>query len=155
MPIKRLSLAVFLGLTMFFLFVLSACDIINNKDPDSVSSGTWSGYGSSGGGPAANIALGAASTNLYAGATTTITVVVTDAQGRRTDASVVFNSSLGGTFNGNAVLNGTTLGGILTVDYKAPSVAGEDEVTATVIGTSIKGTLIIRISSAASSSEEE
>jgi|GEM_PF-2968508 hypothetical protein len=153
MPLKRLSLAVFLGLTMFFLFLLSACDIVNNKDPDSVSSGTWSGYGSTGGGPATNIALSAASTNLYTGATTTITVVVTDAQERRTDASILLNSSLGGTFNGNAVLNGTTSGGIMTVDYKAPSVAGEDEVTAQVIGTSIKRTLIISISGAASSSE--
>jgi hypothetical protein len=151
---KKMTLiaAVLLFTCSFFLF--SGCEVSDVNKQDSLSSGTTSGYGSSGG-PAANIILYAASNNLAVGATTTLTVVVTDGSGRRTEASIILTSSRGGTFNegqtgekpnpGGPSYNGNTTGGILIADYTAKT-SGDDEVTASVAGTALKATIIISVS---------
>ncbi|MEW6188426.1 MAG: hypothetical protein AB1585_22135 [Thermodesulfobacteriota bacterium] len=144
LPKKIAFTAGLLWLTFSF-FLLSGCEVSEVNKQDSLSSGTTSGYGSSGG-PAANITLYAANNNLVSGATTTLTVVVTDGSGRRTDASIILTSTRGGTFNGtDTTLIGTTSGGAFIADYKA-NYAGDDEVTATVAGTALKATIVISVS---------
>jgi hypothetical protein len=140
--------------SFFLLFLLGValvislgCDVSDDNKKNSITSGTTTGSGSSGG-AASNVTIFAASNSLAAGATTTITVIITDASGKRTDASIILTSSRGGTFNGsNATLVGNTVGGIFTADYKAPGASTEDEISAMVAGTVLKGTTIISISS--------
>ncbi len=129
------------------LFIFLGCDSSDVNKQSSVTSGTTTGYGSSGG-AAANITVSAGNTNIATGVTTTITVIITDSSGKRTDASIILTSSQGGTFNGsNVTLVGNTLGGIFIADYKAPSTSTEDEVTAAVAGTTLKGSTMITITS--------
>lgn len=140
--------------SIFLFFLLSAalflflgCDVSDINKQNSVSSGTTTGSGSSGG-PAANVTIYAGNNAIATNATTTITVIITDASGRRTDASIILTSSRKGTFNGttNSTLNGNTIGGILIVNYTAPLASTDDEITATVAGTILKGTTIITVS---------
>jgi len=139
--------------SIFLFFLLGAalvislgCEVSDVNKQNSVSSGTTSGSGSSGG-AAANVTVTAANNTIVSGGTTTITVIVTDTSGRRTDASIILTSSAKGTFNGttNTTLNGNTLGGILIVNYTGSSTFIDDEITATVAGTNIKGSTIISI----------
>jgi hypothetical protein len=141
-----------LGAVLFFFM---GCDVSDVNNQSSVTSGTTTGSGSSGGTPA-NVTVTAGSNTLATNATTTITVIVTDAAGRRTDASIILTSSMGGTFNETSTsnggtslksttLNGNTSGGILIAEYKAPGIATEDEITATVTGTAVRGTTIITV----------
>lgn len=128
----------------FFIFL--GCEVSDINKQESVSSGTSTGSGGSGGAPA-NITVLAGNNALGPGATTSITVIITDASGKRTDAAVILTSSRGGTFNGtNVILNGSTSGGVFIADYKAPATSTEDEITATVAGTTLRGTTIISIS---------
>lgn len=145
----------FLVMTALILFL--GCNVSDVNQQTSLSSGTTTGSGSSGGAPAF-VTVYAASNSLAGGATTTITVIVTDASGKRTDASITLTSSIGGTFNASGdvsspVLNGNTVGGVFIADYKAPSISGNDEVTATVLtgaGTFLRGTTIISVISVTS-----
>jgi hypothetical protein len=143
---KSISLIFMFFLLGAALFIFPGCDASEVNKQNSVTSGTTSGSGSSGGAPA-NVTIFPGSNSLAAGATTTITVIITDASGKRTDASVLLTSSGGGTFNGtsNSTLNGNTLGGILIVNYTAPSTSTNDEVAATVAGTALKGTTMISV----------
>ncbi len=129
------------------LFIFSGCEGKDINKQDSVSSGTSTGSGSSGsGGAPANVTIFPGNNAVAVGATTTITVIITDASGRRTDASVILTSARGGTFNGtNVILTGNTSGGIFIAEYKAVN-AGDDTVTATVTGTTLTGTTIISAS---------
>ena len=142
------------SISPFFLFLLVSAALFiflgcNNSDinkQNSVTSGTTSGSGSSGG-AATNVTVNAASNSIAVGATTIITVIVTDASGKRTDASIILTSSRGGTFNGSNVnLIGNTTGGIFIADYKAPSTATDDTISATVAGTILQGITIITAS---------
>jgi hypothetical protein len=129
------------------IFLFLGCDVSDMNKQNSISSGTTTGYGSSGG-AAAQVTISAGNNSLASGATTTITVIVTDGSGRRTDASIILTSSGGGTFNGSyTTLNGNTMGGSFIANYKAPSISIDDEVTATVAGTMLKGATIITVSS--------
>jgi hypothetical protein len=144
--------SIFLFLLLGAALIISlGCDVSDVNKQNSVTSGTTSGSGSSGGAPA-NVFVTAANNTISSGATTTITVILTDASGRRTDASVTLTSSSGGTFNGtNATLNGNTVGGLFTADYKAPSLSIDDVITATVSGTLLKGTTIITVTTSSTS----
>jgi hypothetical protein len=67
-------------------------------------------------------------------------VILTDASGRRTDASIILTSSGGGTFNGtNTTLSGNTLGGFFSATYTAPTVTlqTDTEIAATVSWTTL------------------
>ena len=149
-----------LSIFLFFFLVATlilflGCNVSDVNQQTSISSGTTTGSGSSGGAPA-NITVYAASNSLIGEATTTITVIVTDASGKRTDTSLTLTSSIGGTFNTTGdtsypVLNGTTIGGVFIADYKAPAISGTDEVTATVSGTNVRGSTIITVISGTSS----
>jgi hypothetical protein len=137
-------------LFFFFLgaafFVFPGCEVSDINKQESVTSGTSTGSGGSGsGGSPASVTVIAGSSVIDVSATTTITVFITDASGKRTDATITLTSSTGGTFNGtDSVLTGNTLGGVLITQFKASAV-GENEVTATVTGTGLKGSTIISI----------
>jgi hypothetical protein len=136
---------VFLGATLFLFLGCETSDI-NNQE--SVTSGTSTGSGSSGG-AAANVSVTPGNNPIASGATTTITVIITDAAGRRTDASFILTSSHGGTFNGtNTTLSGGTLGGFFSTTYTYSGAITEEvntEITATVSGTTLKGSTFITI----------
>ncbi len=143
---KSISPVFLLLLLSAALFIFLGCDNSDINKQNSVTSGTTSGSGSSGG-AAANVTISAGSNSIAVGATTTITVIVTDASGKRTDASIILTSSRAGTFNGsNVTLIGNTTGGVFIADYKAPSTATDDTITATVAGTILQGTVVITAS---------
>lgn len=128
-------------------FSLVGCNISDNNKKDSLTSGTIAGSGSSGG-PPANVTVTAINSQLVAGGTTIITIIITDSQGRRTEATITLTSSNGGTFNGtNPTWSGNTLGGALLMPYTATAVVNSTEITATVNGTNIKGSTVITINS--------
>ena len=132
------------GLIVLALLFLTGCSSSDNSNKTSISSGTITGSGSSGG-AAAQVSVTAASNPIGSTATTTITVIVTDAQGRRTDASIIVTSNGGGTFNGSATtVNANTLGGVLIVTYK-PDTTGDIEIAVTVTGTSVRGSTILTV----------
>jgi hypothetical protein len=135
-------------LIIFVLFFLMGCSPSDVNKQSSLTSGTITGSGTSGG-AAANVAVTAGNRQLVSSGTTSITVIITDSQGRRTDATITLTSSRGGTFNGstNATWSGNTLGGALIASYTAPGDTVDTEITATVIGTNIKGSTSISISS--------
>jgi len=141
------------------LVISLGCDVLDINKQNSVGSGTTTGFGSSGG-PVANVSVTAATNTMVSTGSTTITVILTDASGRRTDASIILTSSGGGTFNGitgtttngagTATFTGSTLGGILTAIYTAPSLSNSPnpintEIDATVSGTTLKGSTFITI----------
>ncbi len=143
---KSISLIFLFLLLMCRPFYFPGCNSSDINNQNSVTSGTTSGSGSSGG-AAANVTIFAGDNVIAVGATTTITVIMTDASGKRTDASIILTSSRGGTFNGsNVTLIGNTKGGIFIADYKAPSTPTDDTITATVSGTILKGITIITAS---------
>jgi hypothetical protein len=140
----------------FFLFFLLCsalvsllgCDASDVNQQNSVASGTTTGYGSSGGVPA-NVSVTAGNNPIASGSTTTITVILTDSSGRRTDASIILTSARGGTFNGtNTTLSGNTLGGFFSATYTYLGTITEQmetEITATVSWTTLRGSTLITI----------
>jgi hypothetical protein len=143
---KSLSL-IFLILSM--LIALSGCDNSDVNNKNSITSGTTTGFGSSGG-SVTNVTVTAGNSTIASEATTIITVIITDRNNKRTDDSIILTSSRAGYFNGdstNTTLNEYTLGGVLVATYTAPSVTSQTdtEITAMVKGTTIKGTTIITI----------
>jgi len=128
-------------IALFFLWGCSSSDVNSQR---SISSGTTTGFGSSGG-AAVQITVTPASNPIGSGATTTLTVTVTDAQGRRTDATITLTSSGGGTFNGTpTTFSANTLGGSLIVTY-TPSATGSIEIVATVNGTAIRASVTLSV----------
>ena len=120
----------------------------NNKD--SLSSGTHTGSGGSGL-PPASITVVAGNRELAAsGGTTTITVLITDSRGARTEGTFYLTSSLGGTFvvdsaKKSGTIVGTTTGGIFITTFEAGGVLGDTEIAATIPGTPLRGSFTITI----------
>ena len=122
----------------------------SNNDSSSLSSGTTTGSGGSGQSPA-TITVSAGSRELAGGGfTTTLTVIVTDSRGARTNATFYLTSSLGGNFvvdsekKGGTIV-GTTTNGIFITTYESGVVLGDTEITAAVPGTALRGTTTISI----------
>lgn len=120
----------------------------NNKD--SITSGTHTGSGGSGL-PPAGITVVAGNSELAAsGGTTTITVMVTDSRGARTEGTFYLTSSLGGNFiidgeKKSGTVVGTTTGGIFITSFEAGGVLGNTEIAAAIPGTSLRGSITISI----------
>jgi len=153
--IKILSSIIVVFLLGAALVISLGCDVLDINKQNSVGSGTTTGFGSSGG-PVAKVSVTTANNTIVAYGTTTITVILTDASGRRTDASIILTASGGGTFNGTTgtitgngtgTLTGSTLGGILIVTYTAGYINTQTdiEIDATVSGTTLRGSTIITI----------
>jgi hypothetical protein len=135
------------SLIIFALLFLMGCSPSDVNKQSSITSGTTTGSGTSGG-AAAQVAVTAGNNQLVSSGITSLTVIITDSQGRRTDATITLTSSRGGTFNGtNTTLSANTFGGALITTYTAPAGTIDDVITATVIGTNIKGSTIINVSS--------
>ena len=83
------------------LFGLMGCNSSGANSKDSITSGTTTGFGGSGGTAAQVTVLAGNSEIAFGVGTTPITVIVTDSQGRRTDASIILTSSQRGIFRGN------------------------------------------------------
>jgi hypothetical protein len=142
---RLLSVFPLIVLMVSVLFVLSGCNSSDVNKQDSVSSGTSTGFGS--GDPVSQVTVTAGSSQIFSGGSSSLTVITTDNQGRRSDAFVILSSSGGGTF---VTSTGSTAGGILTTTYTAPTITSpiDTEITATVVGTNIKGSTIISITPA-------
>jgi hypothetical protein len=146
---KSISSIFLFFLTGAVLFIFPGCDATDINKQNSVTSGTTTGTGSSGGAPA-NVSVTTGNNPIASGATTTVTVILTDSSGRRTDASIILTSSRGGTFNGtNTTLSGNTLGGFFSATYTYSGTITEQvetEITATVSWTTVRGSTTITIS---------
>ena len=143
--------------SIFFLFflILAAhltglgCGSESNNQ-GSLTSGTHTGGGGSGLPPAA-ITVVAGNSELAASAgTTTVTVLVTDSRGARTEATFYLTSSLGGNFiidgeKKSGTIVGTTTGGIFITSFEAGGVLGNTEIAAFIPGTSLRGSFSINI----------
>jgi hypothetical protein len=84
------------------------------------------------------------------GGVTTITVVVTDSRGARTEATFHLTSSLGGSFvvdseKKSGTVIGTTTGGIFITTFEAGGVLGDTIITATIPGTTLRGSFALTI----------
>jgi hypothetical protein len=139
--------------TLFLLFLaalltgLGCGSDANNKD--SLTSGTHTGGGGSGLPPAA-ITVVAGNSNLDYLGTTTITVMVTDSRGARTEATFYLTSSRGGQFvidgaTKSGTIVGTTTGGIFITSFEAGGVPGDTEISASIPGTTLRGSTIINL----------
>ena len=133
---------------MFNLIGLGCGSESNNKD--SLTSGTHTGSGGSGLPPAAITVVAGNSELAASGGTTTITVLVTDSRGARTEATFYLTSSLGGNFiidseKKSGTIVGTTTGGIFITSFEAGGVLGDTEIAATIPGTSLRGSFTINI----------
>lgn len=142
--------------TVFILIFLVGLQLIaggcgdSGNDKTSISSGTTTGGGGSGSAPA-RISVSAGNRELAAGGfTTTLTVIVTDSRGARTDATFYLTSSLGGNFivdgekKGGTIV-GTTINGIFITTFESGVVLGDTEIAASIPGTAIRGTTIITL----------
>ncbi len=122
--------------------------MLGGDNPDSVSSSTISGFGTGGGAPA-QVIVSASNPTIASGGSTTIEVFVTDAAGRRTEASIILTSSRGGSFNGDhATITAGTVNGYYLATYTYSGTvteAIETEITATVAGTTLRGSCVISI----------
>jgi hypothetical protein len=122
----------------------------SGNDKTSISSGTTTGGGGSGLAPAA-ISVTAGNRLLAAGGfTTTLTIIVTDNRGARTDATFYLTSSLGGNFviNGEkkgGTIVGTTTNGIFITTFESGTILGDTEIAAFIPGTTLRGTTTITL----------
>lgn len=140
-------------LVLFFsalLLIAWGCGGDANNDMTSLSSGTTTGGGGSGLAPA-TIRVTAGNRELAAGGfTTTLTVIVTDKNGARTDATFYLTSSLGGNFiidsdkKGGTIV-GTTNKGIFITTFESGVLLGDTEIAAFIPGTALRGTTIITL----------
>jgi hypothetical protein len=140
--------------TLFLLFIaahltgLGCGSDANNKD--SLTSGTHTGGGGSGLPPAAITVVTGNSELAASGGVTTVTVMVTDSRGARTEATFHLTSSLGGNFvidsaTKSGTIVGTTTGGIFITSFEAGGVFGTTEIAASIPGTSLRGSTTINI----------
>jgi hypothetical protein len=135
------------------------CSNEPNNNKDSLTSGSQTGGGGSGL-PAATITVVAGNSELAAEGRTTVTVMVTDSRGARTEATVYLTSSLGGYFvngsstdTGSKTVVGTATGGILITFFEprneiflpTDGTTKSTEITATIPGTSLRGSTFIKI----------
>jgi hypothetical protein len=147
---------------IFILFILFLAALLtgqgcgsdtNNKN--SLTSGTNTGGGGSGLPPAA-ITVVAGNSELAAEGITTITVMVTDSRGARTEATFYLTSSRGGNFiidgaTKSGTIVGTTTGGIFITTFEAIGIfvgtadGVPTEIAATIPGTSLRGSTTINI----------
>jgi hypothetical protein len=138
------------------LFVLAAqltglgCSGDANNNSNSLSSGTHTGSGGSGL-PPTTITVVSGNNQLPAsGGTTTITVLVTDSRGARTEATFNLTSSSGGNFiidgttKGGTIV-GTTTGGIFITTFETNGLTNNTEIAATIPGTFLRGSTTINI----------
>jgi hypothetical protein len=145
---SQTNLTLILLAFLFQLIGLGCGNESNNRD--SLSSGTHTGSGGSGLSPA-TITVVAGSNELAAsGGVTTITVVVTDSRGARTEATFHLTSSLGGSFvvdseKKSGTVIGTTTGGIFITTFEAGGVLGDTIITATIPGTTLRGSFALTI----------
>ena len=122
----------------------------STNDQGSITSGTTSQGGGSGLSPA-TIAVSAGNQELAGGGSaTTLTVIITDHRGARTNGTFYLTSSLGGNFivdgekKGGTIV-GSTTNGIFITSFQSGSVLGVTEIAASIPGTAIRGTTIITI----------
>jgi len=147
--LSKTNLILFL-LAFSFNLIGLGCSSDSNNSKNSLTSGTNTGSGGSGLPPAV-IAVVAGNSELAAsGGTTTITVLVTDSRGARTEATFNLTSSLGGNFVLNSekksgTMVGTTTGGIFITTFEAGGVLGTTEIAATIPGTPLRGSTTINI----------
>lgn len=140
-----------------FLFVIAAhltglgCSNQANNNKDSLTSGSQTGGGGSGLPPAV-ITVVAGNSELAATGRTTVTVMVTDSRGARTEATFYLTSSFGGNFvigDGTSATSGTivgtTTGGIFITSFVPGGVVGTTEIAATVPGTLLRGSTTINL----------
>jgi hypothetical protein len=145
---SKTNLTFFLLAFLFNLIGLGCGSDSNNKD--SLSSGTHTGSGGSGLPPAAITVVAGNNELAASGGATTITVLVTDSRGARTEATFYLTSSLGGNFiidseKKSGTIVGTTTGGIFITSFEAGGVLGSTEIAATIPGTSLRGSFTINI----------
>ncbi len=145
---SKTNLTLFLLALLFNLIGLGCGSDSNNKD--SISSGTHTGSGGSGLPPAAITVVAGNNELAASGGTTTITVMVTDSRGARTEATFYLTSSLGGNFvidsgTKSGTIVGTTTGGIFITSFEAGGVLGNTEIAATIPGTSLRSSFTINI----------
>jgi hypothetical protein len=145
---SKTNLALFLLAFLFNLIGLGCGGDANNKN--SLTSGTHTGSGGSGLPPAAITVVAGNSELAASGGTTTITVMVTDSRGARTEATFYLTSSLGGNFiidseKKSGTIVGTTTGGIFITSFEAGGVLGTTEIAVTIPGTSLRGSTTINI----------
>jgi hypothetical protein len=135
-------------LALFIPLVLSGCSPSDTQNKTSIASSTTTGSGTSGG-SAASVVVTSVNRQVVTGGTTPITVAVTDSSGKRTDATITLTSSRGGTFfdGTSTTWIGQTIGGSLIVNFTAPTDPVTTEITATVMGTNIKGSVTITTTS--------
>ena len=149
---------IYLSKTNLILFLLAfsfnliglGCSSDSNNSKNSLTSGTHTGGGGSGLPPAAITVVAGNSELAASGGTTTITVMVTDSRGARTEATFNLTSSLGGNFVLNSekksgTMVGTTTGGIFITTFEAGGVLGTTEIAATIPGTPLRGSTNINI----------
>ena len=147
--LSKTNLTLFL-LAFSFSLIGLGCSSDSNNNKNSLTSGTIAGSGGSGL-PPVTITVVAGNSELAAsGGTTTITVMVTDSRGARTEATFYLTSSLGGNFiiNGekkSGTIVGTTTGGIFITSFEAGGVLGNTEIAATIPGTPLRGSTTIKI----------
>ena len=146
---SKTNLTLFLLAFLFNLIGLG-CGSDSNNTKDSLTSGTHTGSGGSGLPPAAITVVAGNSELAASGGTTTITVMVTDSRGARTEATFYLTSSLGGSFiidseKKSGTIVGTTTGGIFITSFEAGGVLGNTEIAAAIPGTSLRGSFTINI----------
>jgi len=132
----------------FIPLLLEGCSPSDTNNKTSISSGTTTGSGSTGG-AAASVVVTAANRQVVTGGTTPITVTVTDSSGKRTDATITLTSTRGGFFfdSTSTTWTGQTVGGVLIVNFTAPTDPIETEITALVMGTNLRGSTTITTTS--------
>jgi hypothetical protein len=145
---SKTNLSLFLLAFLFNLIGLGCGSESNNKD--SLPSGTNTGSGGSGQPPAVITVVAGNKELAASGGTTTITVMVTDSRGARTEATFYLTSSLGGSFiidgaTKSGTIVGTTTGGIFITSFEAGGVLGTTEIAAFIPGTSLRGSFTINI----------
>jgi hypothetical protein len=145
---SKTNLTLFLLAFLFNLIGLGCGGDSNSKD--SLTSGTHTGSGGSGLPPAAITVVAGNSELAASGGSTTITVMVTDSRGARTEATFYLTSSLGGSFvldsgTKSGTIVGTTIGGIFITTFEAGGVLGTTEIAAAIPGTSLRGSISINI----------
>jgi hypothetical protein len=147
--LSKTNLTLFL-LAFSFNLIGLGCSSDPNNSKNSLTSGTITGSGGSGLPPSAITVVVGNSELAASGGTTTITVLVTDSRGARTEATFNLTSSLGGNFVLNSekksgTMVGTTTGGIFITTFEAGGVLGTTEIAATIPGTSLRGSTNINI----------
>ena len=147
-PSAQTNRTLFLLIFLFNLIGLGCGSEFNNKD--SLSSGTHTGSGGSGLPPAAIKVVAGNNELAVSVGTTTVTVMITDSRGARTEGTFYLTSSLGGNFiidseKKSGTIVGTTTGGIFITTFEAGGMLGTTEIAAAIPGTPWRGSTTIKI----------